>query len=189
MGFPTWLQASEPKRLYAGAVTEGNGVLWLRVTRGDGPGRPVLDLATAPEWPGYIDFDSRVSGSLGNSTGEGFMTEPTGDISGNLFAALPAVDEREIFQEILLCRNVRIERIVSSGRPDLTLYDQAQDEWVVLLQGEAELWIAGANVRLQAGDFRFIPAHTLHRVLRTTGEPPCIWLAVHIADAPARGAP
>jgi cupin 2 domain-containing protein len=116
------------------------------------------------------------------------MSEPTGGTSGNLFAALPAVDEGEVFQEILRCRNVRIERIVSSARPDPTLYDQAQDEWVVLLQGAAELWIAGANVRLQAGDYRFIPAHTPHRVLHTSGEPPCIWLAVHIEDVPDPGA-
>jgi cupin 2 domain-containing protein len=163
--------------------------MWPRVTRGDKPGWPVPGLVAAPEWLRCIGIDNRFSVSVGNSTGEAFMNKPTGGSFGNLFAALPAVDEGEVFQEILLCRNVRIERIVSGGWPDPTLYDQAQDEWVVLLQGEAELWIAGANVRLQAGDFRFIPAHTPHRVLRTTGGPPCIWLAVHIEDVPTQGGP
>jgi cupin 2 domain-containing protein len=135
---------------------------------------------TAPEWPRGIDTDSRVTRSLGSNNGERFMSRLTGDVCGNLFAALPAVEVGEVFQEILHRGNVRIERIVSSARPDPTLYDQAHDEWVCLLQGEAELWIAGSKVRLRAGDFRFIPAHTPHRVLQTSSEPHCIWLAVHI---------
>jgi len=86
----------------------------------------------------------------------------------------------EVFEELLRCRNVRIERIVSSDLPDPTIYDQDQDEWVCLLQGEAELWLKGERVALCAGDHLFIPAHTPHRVLSTSGHPPCIWLAVHI---------
>jgi cupin 2 domain-containing protein len=82
---------------------------------------------------------------------------------------------------------VRIERIVSSATPDATLYDQPQDEWVLLLQGEAGLEIAGEDLRLRAGEAVFIPAHTPHRVTDTASEPPCIWLAVHI-DARAAGA-
>jgi cupin 2 domain-containing protein len=35
-------------------------------------------------------------------------------------------------------------------------------------------------LRLSAGDALFIPAHTRHRVTATAGDPPCIWLAVHI---------
>jgi len=31
-----------------------------------------------------------------------------------------------------------------------------------------------------AGDHLFIPAHTRHRVLATSEEPRCLWLAVHI---------
>ncbi|AHE99164.1 cupin domain-containing protein [Thioalkalivibrio paradoxus] len=99
---------------------------------------------------------------------------------GNLFGRLPSLAQGEAFEDLLRRNPVRIERIVSSGRPEPTLYDQEQDEWVCLLQGEAELQLGKERVPLQAGDYLFIPAHTPHRVLRTSAEPPCIWLAVHI---------
>jgi cupin 2 domain-containing protein len=108
------------------------------------------------------------------------MSNSNSVITGNLFAALPSPHDGEAFEELLRCRNVRIERIVSSARPDPTLYDQPQDEWVCLLQGEAELWVAGQSVHLKPGDHCFIPARTPHRVVRTSPEPPCIWLAIHI---------
>ncbi len=102
---------------------------------------------------------------------------------GNLFARQPRCAEGEVFEDLLRWRNLRIERILSSDRPDTGLYDQAQDEWVCLLQGEAKLWIAGETVQLIAGDYRFLPAHTPHRVLQTSREPPCLWLAVHLHPA------
>ncbi|MBK5963356.1 cupin [Thiocystis minor] len=101
-------------------------------------------------------------------------------IAGNLFADLPQVVEGEVFEDLLRCRNLQIERIVSSDSPDSGQYDQTQDEWVCLLQGEATLWIAGEEVTLRAGDYRFIPARTSHRVLKTSREPCCLWLAVHL---------
>lgn len=110
------------------------------------------------------------------------------EYGGNLFDGLPAVREGESFADLLRCRNVQVERIVSSDRPEQTLYDQVQDEWVCLLRGEAELWIDGEEVTLRAGDYRFIPAHTPHRVLRTSGNPTCIWLAVHIHPSSGRSA-
>ncbi len=109
------------------------------------------------------------------------MNDTHGAQSGNFLASLPAPLEGEVFEDILRCRNVRIERIVSSDRPDPTPYDQDHDEWVCLLQGDAELWIAGATVSLKTGDYCFIPAHTPHRLVRTSSRPRCVWLAVHIA--------
>lgn len=77
---------------------------------------------------------------------------------------------------------LRIERIVSKGHvspPDFW-YDQDLDEWVALLQGEAEIRFAGGRVRsLKAGDSLFLPAGLRHRVDRTSHDPPCVWLAVH----------
>jgi cupin 2 domain-containing protein len=78
---------------------------------------------------------------------------------------------------------VRIERILSSGHttPDGEFYDQPNNEWVVLLQGEAELaYDDGSTRRLSAGDHLLIPAHERHRVTHTSTEPPCVWLAVHM---------
>ncbi len=77
---------------------------------------------------------------------------------------------------------LRIERIVSKGHvspPDFW-YDQELDEWVALLQGEAEIRFADGRTRtLKAGDSLFLPAGLRHRVDRTSNDPPCIWLAVH----------
>lgn len=103
----------------------------------------------------------------------------------NLFADLPSLTGGEFFEPLATCRGVRIERILSSDQPEPVLYDQEQDEWVCLLQGEARLWIAGDEVELRAGDHCLIPAHTPHRVLNTSREPPCLWLAVHIHPADA----
>jgi cupin 2 domain-containing protein len=98
----------------------------------------------------------------------------------NLFADLPALATGEDFLELRRCRNVVIERIVSSDRPDTHLYDQPQDEWVLVLEGQATLEIAGEALNLGAGDHVFIPAHTAHRVLATSPDPRCVWLAVHV---------
>lgn len=110
----------------------------------------------------------------------------------DLFASRPRLDRGEAFQALLECRNVRIERIVSAPlraeRDDLTVYDQPQDEWVLLLEGEAMLEVDGQPVPLAAGQHLFIPAHTPHRVLTTSAEPRCLWLAVHIGpEHPSAG--
>lgn len=87
--------------------------------------------------------------------------------------------------ETLLKRGpVRIERILSAGQasPRGFWYDQEEDEWVCLLEGEAELSFEnGERVLLRAGDQRFIPAGTRHRVEKTGVSPPCVWLCVFIA--------
>lgn len=97
---------------------------------------------------------------------------------GNLFthAEPPATGER--FDTLLSHRNLVVERIVSSNDTQPTQYVQPQDEWVVLLQGSAELTVNGEAVSLQAGDHLFIAAGTPHTVERTsTG---ALWLAVHL---------
>lgn len=106
--------------------------------------------------------------------------------AGNLFTDLIRPEGGEVFEEILRLDlkpglgQVWIERILSSALPEPILYDQTQDEWVVLLQGQAQLWVDGVDRCLGPGDYLYIPAHTPHRVTGTSAEPPCIWLAVHI---------
>lgn len=102
----------------------------------------------------------------------------------NLFADLPLVTSGEDFRALLRQPNLVIERIVSSAAPEPVLYDQEQDEWVLLVEGRATIEIAGEAMDLSPGDYVFIPARTPHRVLSTVPEPRCIWLAVHLfADA------
>lgn len=101
---------------------------------------------------------------------------------GNLFADIPADLPDELTQTLFSASNLRIERIVSKGHrsPDDFWYDQADDEWVLLLQGEARVGFADAeSVTLKSGDYWLIKAHCLHRVEWTTDETETIWLAVH----------
>lgn len=96
----------------------------------------------------------------------------------NLFHNLPSLINGEDFSELLKCRNVIIERILSSDRPDDKIYSQNQDEWVILIKGKAQLIINEDLIKLNAGDYLFIPAQTPHQVVKTSAN--CVWLAVHI---------
>jgi cupin 2 domain-containing protein len=84
---------------------------------------------------------------------------------------------------------VRIERILSAPGSRSGPYDQSWDEWVALLQGRAVLEVAGERVALTAGEALLLPAHRVHRVLDTSSTPPCVWLAVHIADRSCNNIP
>jgi cupin 2 domain-containing protein len=77
---------------------------------------------------------------------------------------------------------VTLERIVSAGHASASGHwlEQGRDEWVALLEGEAELAFEdGSRLRLGPGDHVLIPAGERHRVDWTRSDPPCIWLAVH----------
>jgi cupin 2 domain-containing protein len=106
----------------------------------------------------------------------------------NLFEGTAPVAVGEAVETLLHCRNLVIERIVSAPGVTTPLYDQAQDEWVLLLQGTARLDLGGQRLDLQAGDALFIPAHTCHRVIDTSARPPCIWLAIHLHQDDAAAA-
>lgn len=97
---------------------------------------------------------------------------------GNLFENIPCLSAGEEFTKLLECKNVVIERIVSSEIPDNKVYCQTQDEWVILIKGSAQLKINDSLVQLQSGDYIFIPSNTPHQVIKTSQN--CLWLAVHI---------
>lgn len=93
-----------------------------------------------------------------------------------------ALSIKEQFEAIAANEDLLIERIISAGQttPEGQWYDQERDEWVILLQGEAEIsYEDNSRVALRSGDYLMIPAHQKHRVAYTSQEPPCIWLAVH----------
>lgn len=100
----------------------------------------------------------------------------------NLYAVPTEVSEtaEEWLESILTQPGVRIERIISTGQisPPGFYYDQSEQEWVTLLQGEARLQFDDREVVLEAGDAVLIAAHERHRVAYTSHEPPCIWLCV-----------
>ena len=102
-------------------------------------------------------------------------------LTPNLFDLPDPLPDDELFTDLLRTNNVRIERIFSSGQTtsDGQWYDQDEDEWVALLQGEAILeYENGEKLRLSPGDHVLLPAHRRHRVAYTSAEQPCIWLAV-----------
>ena len=84
----------------------------------------------------------------------------------------------ETFTTLLEHKNIKINRIVSSNTLDETEYMQEEDEWLVLIEGEATLLLHDERKTLLKGDTLFIPSKTPHRVLSTQNG--TIWLTVHI---------
>ncbi|MCU7890840.1 MAG: cupin domain-containing protein [Candidatus Thiodiazotropha sp. (ex Ustalcina ferruginea)] len=101
-------------------------------------------------------------------------------MSKNLFKPDKADGEKETFDTLLKRKNVSIERILSPPDTATEITQQPYDEWVCVLQGSARLEMADEHINLHRGDNALIPAHTPHRVLTTSHQPHCIWLAVHI---------
>ncbi|MEA5510431.1 cupin domain-containing protein [Crocosphaera sp. UHCC 0190] len=100
----------------------------------------------------------------------------------NIFELPFQLPFEELFEPLLSTKDLLIERIISTGQttPSGEWYDQERDEWVILLQGEAQLtYETGATYKLIPGGYLLIPAHQRHRVDYTSSNPPCIWLAIH----------
>ena len=100
---------------------------------------------------------------------------------GNLQAGIRRDATAEAFSAILTRPGVRLERIVSTGQVSADWYDQAQDEWVLLVDGGARLLLEGdGELLLGPGDHLLIPAHVRHRVTWTDPARPTIWLALFL---------
>lgn len=98
-------------------------------------------------------------------------------VSANLQNSL-----NEIFDTILQSHYFKLERIISFGQasPQDFWYDQDWNEWVLLLQGSAELLFDNDEIiTLLPGDYIDIPSHRRHRVISTDKMIPTIWLAFH----------
>ena len=112
----------------------------------------------------------------GLSAAEGALRMDLLDVSGS------ALQGDEGHDDLALIGGSRIERIVSRGHrsPPGFWYDQDHDEWCMVLQGEGVLGFAdGTEKRLGPGHAFMLPAHVKHRVVSSSTEPPCIWIAVH----------
>lgn len=102
----------------------------------------------------------------------------------NLLRDLPQAGQEEHFQTLLSRPGLRIERIVSDGQvsPPGFWFDQAEDEWVLILQGAAALEFGdGRRVELASGDSLLIPAQRRHRVAHSA--PRTVWLALFFPSA------
>lgn len=99
----------------------------------------------------------------------------------SIFDISDYVGNEEVFEDVLQKENIRIERIISSGQtsPNTGWYDQDENEFVILIQGNVELeFYDGSKTGLKAGEFLNIPAHKKHRVTFTSKDPVCIWIVV-----------
>lgn len=100
----------------------------------------------------------------------------------NIFQSIPADLSEEVFSKLANGENVRIERIVSKGHtsPEAGWYDQADNEWVMVLKGAAVIAFEhDDNVELIAGSYLNIPAHKKHKVSWTDPDTETLWLVIH----------
>ncbi|SFV59317.1 Uncharacterized conserved protein [hydrothermal vent metagenome] len=84
----------------------------------------------------------------------------------------------EIFDTLLEHKNIKIIRIISSDEVDNKLYIQDEDEWVVVVEGEAILEINDIEKKLSKGESIFIGSKVPHRVIKTQNG--TVWLAISI---------
>lgn len=94
----------------------------------------------------------------------------------NLYEFVAQETEREtiLYED----ETIRIVTINSSHHttPIDAPYDQEEDEWVSILEGEAELKVENTIIPLHKGDHYMIKAHQKHWVTYTSNR--CIWLCV-----------
>jgi len=99
----------------------------------------------------------------------------------NLFSSIPGTIKEEIFEDLLKCDNIRIERILSKDHasPAQGWYDQEDHEWVLVLDGYGIISFKdGKEIKLNKGDYLNIPAHVEHKVKSTDPDKVTIWLAI-----------
>ena len=100
-------------------------------------------------------------------------------LRGRLGDAGGAPATGELVEQLAAFGGVVVEQIRSGALGAPIDYEQADDEWVLLLTGAATLTVAGKTVELVAGDWLFLPAGLPHRLVRT--QPGSSWLAVYRA--------
>ncbi len=100
----------------------------------------------------------------------------------NIFNSIPENFDDEIIEQLVQNKKVNIESIVSKGHvsPSVGWYDQEKDEWVIVLKGSAIVaFEGGEEIKLEAGDYINILAHSKHKVNWTDPDIATVWLAVH----------
>ena len=100
----------------------------------------------------------------------------------NILKNIPENLPDELIDILAEGKNFRLERIVSKGHtsPKGFWYDQIENEFLILLKGEAEILFEDdvKPVRLFEGDYINIPAHKKHRVKWTDPNTETVWLAL-----------
>lgn len=96
---------------------------------------------------------------------------------GRLRLPEDAPDRGELIEPVARIGGVAVEQILS-GRLDAPQdYNQAEDEWVIVLSGRAVVEVEGQRKVLVSGSWMFLPAGVHHRLVDT--EAGTSWLALH----------
>ncbi len=126
-----------------------------------------------------------LAAGLGLEIGRRWGDDPGAPRVMNLWQGPRAGVGEEQLQTLLQARGLRLERIHScaAAAPEGDWTDQAEGEWVLLLQGHAELRFADpdASCHLGPGDMLWIPPGRRHRVERTDPGAGCLWLTLFVA--------
>lgn len=94
----------------------------------------------------------------------------------NIYQIANPAEGEESFTTLHQIPSLRIEAIRSRLTQPGQLYDQEEDEWVVLIRGTAMLEIEGNAQLLKEGDSLFLKRHVRHRVLSTSDD--ALWIGV-----------
>ncbi len=89
--------------------------------------------------------------------------------------------DKEVFEILEDNNSLKLEFIVSPGSRNgfEKWYQQDEDEFIYLIQGEAIIEFKDLNqLRLIKGDYFKIPAGLQHRIAFTSTSPHCIWLTI-----------
>ena len=89
----------------------------------------------------------------------------------------PKIGQEEI-KPLFKTDTVLINQILSHQLERSAWYQQKEDEWLVLIEGEAVLEFENKMIHLKRGDTLLIPAQQRHRVLKTSTD--ALWLTVHM---------
>ena len=139
-----------------------------------------------------VHLASRHGFDIGRRWGEAASPNtggPGGHGDSNLLSGPWPMAGQETTTVLIEQPGLRLERIhscQSSSPPDFW-YCQSEHEWVVLLQGSAQLQFADEAVprQLSQGDCLLISASRRHRVVSTDPAPGCVWLALFWPPADA----
>ena len=98
----------------------------------------------------------------------------------NIYNYTQPNEGEEVIEKLFSKDNITINRIVSNKVADGEWYDQDEDEWLVLVSGEALLVFEDEDeeIVLLKGDTFYIPRHTKHSVKKTSED--ALWLTVHL---------
>lgn len=94
----------------------------------------------------------------------------------NIYALENPLPNAEHFATLHQNKSIKIQAIRSHLLQPGEHYNQAQDEWVLLIRGRAQLRVDEKVIDLEEGESFFLPKHTPHQVLFTSED--ALWLGV-----------